>query len=165
MPESTPFYTADLCDAWPDDVRVAEPVFDSFGGVGTFGGQVRTVRVFEDNVRVKETLSGAGNGDVLVVDGGGSLRVALMGGDIAVLAAGNGWSGVVIYGCVRDTHEIDAVDLGVRALASCPRKSTKRGLGESDVPLYLAGIDINPGDYLYADADGLIVADRELLEF
>ncbi len=164
MPDSTPFYTADLCDAWPDDVRVAEPVFDSFGGVGTFGGQVRTVRVFEDNVRVKETLSGPGNGDVLVVDGGGSLRVALMGGDIAVLAAGNGWSGVVIYGCVRDTHEIDAVDLGVRALASCPRKSTKRGLGESDVPLYLAGIDINPGDYLYADADGLIVAGRALLE-
>lgn len=164
MPVSTPFYTADLCDAWPDDVRIAEPVFEAYGGVATFGGQVRTVRVFEDNVRVKETLSGAGNGDVLVVDGGGSIRCALMGGDIAVLAANNGWSGVVVYGCVRDVHEIDAVDIGVRALASCPRKSTKRGLGESDVPLNVAGIDVNPGDYLYADADGLIVAGRSLID-
>ena len=164
MPTPTPFYTADLCDAWPDDVRVAEPVFETFGAIGTFGGQVRTVRVFEDNVRVKETLSQSANGDVLVVDGGGSMRCALMGGDIAVLAAANGWSGVVIYGCVRDTHEIDAVELGVRALASCPRKSTKRGLGENDVPLYVAGIDIAPGDYLYADADGLVVAGRALLE-
>lgn len=164
MPAAPLFYTADLCDAWPDDIRVAEPIFDTFGAVGTFGGQVRTVRVFEDNVRVKETLSGPGNGDVLVVDGGGSMRCALMGGDIAVLAANNGWSGVVIYGCVRDVHEIDAVELGVRALASCPRKSTKRGLGESDVPLSFAGIDVNPGDYVYADADGLLVAGRSLIE-
>ena len=164
MTESSSFYTADLCDAWPDEVRVAEPVFAAYGAIGTFGGQVRTVRVFEDNVRVKEILSAPGNGDVLVVDGGGSLRCALMGGDIAVLAAASGWSGVVIHGCVRDVHEIDAVGLGVRALASCPRKSTKRGLGESDVPLCFAGIDINPGNYLYTDADGLIVADRPLID-
>ncbi len=164
MPATPAFFTADLCDEFPDDVRVAEPIFESFGAVGTFGGRVRTVRVFEDNVRVKDTLSGTGNGDVLVVDGGGSLRCALMGGDIAVLAANNGWSGVVIFGCVRDVHEIDAVELGVRALASCPRKSTKRGLGESDVPLSFAGVDIKPGDYLYADADGLIVAGRALTE-
>mgnify|MGYP001550165280 FL=1 len=108
-------------------------------------------------------LSGAGSGDVLVVDGGGSTRCALMGGDIAELAAKNGWSGVVIYGCVRDVHEINAAAIGVRALASCPRKSTKRGLGEKDVPLYFAGVDFTGDDYLYADGDGLIVASRELI--
>jgi regulator of ribonuclease activity A len=159
----TIFYTADLCDAYPDDVRVAEPVFDAFGAIDTFGGRVRTARVFEDNVLVKEMLSGAGSGDVLVVDGGGSTRCALMGGDIAELAAKNGWSGVVIYGCVRDVHEINAAAIGVRALASCPRKSTKRGLGEKDVPLYFAGVDFTGDDYLYADGDGLIVASRELI--
>ena len=157
------FFTADLCDEFPDDVRLAEPILESYGATGTFGGCVRTVRVFEDNVLVKEILLEPGNGDVLVVDGGGSTRCALMGGDIAQLAAANGWSGVVIYGCVRDTHEIDACALGVRAIASCPRKSTKRGLGEKDVPLFFAGVDFNPGDYLYADADGLIVAGRSLL--
>ena len=159
----TIFYTADLCDAYPDDVRVAEPVFDAYGAIDNFGGRVRTVRVFEDNVLVKEMLSGAGSGDVLVVDGGGSTRCALMGGDIAELAAKNGWSGVVIYGCVRDVHEINAAAIGVRALASCPRKSTKRGLGEKDVPLYFAGVDFTGDDYLYADGDGLIVASRELI--
>ncbi len=161
---TTTFYTADLCDAYPDDVRVAEPVFDSYGAVAAFGGRVRTVRVFEDNVLVKETLSTAGSGDVLVVDGGGSTRCALMGGDIAELAASNGWSGVILYACVRDTHEIDDCAIGVRALASCPRKSTKRGLGEKDVPVFFAGIDIAPGDFAYADADGLIVASRSLID-
>ncbi len=160
---STTFYTADLCDAFPDEVRVAEPVFQAFGAIGTFGGPVRTIRVFEDNVLVKELLSGQGGGDVLVVDGGGSTRCALMGGDIAELAAGNGWGGVVIHGCVRDVHEIDAAAIGVRALASCPKKSTKRGFGEKEVPLSFAGVDIAPGDFVYADADGLIVASRSLI--
>ena len=160
---STTFYTADLCDAYPDEVRVAEPLFEAFGEIGTFGGAVRTARVFEDNVLVKELLSQPGGGDVLVVDGGGSTRCALMGGDIAELAAGNGWGGVVINGCVRDVHEINAAAIGVRALASCPRKSTKRGLGEKEVPLFFAGVDIAPGDFVYADGDGLIVAPRSLV--
>ncbi len=159
-----PVYTADLCDAHPDVVRVAEPIFDAWGQHRHFGGRVRTVRCFEDNVLVKAALSNAGNGDVLVVDGGGSTRCALMGGDIAALAAANGWSGVVIYGCVRDVHEIDEAATGVRAIASCPRKSTKRGLGDTDVPVYFAGVDFNPGDYVYADEDGLIVADRPLVD-
>ncbi len=153
----TSFFTADHCDAHPDDVHVADPVFEAFGAIGSFGGRVRTVRVFEDNVLVKELLSQPGDGDVLVVDGGGSTRCALMGGDIAELAADNGWAGVVIHGAVRDVHEINASAIGVRALASCPRKSTKRGHGESDVPLYFAGVDIAPGDFLYADGDGLIL--------
>jgi len=155
-------FTADLCDAHPDDVRVAEPLFEAYGGRLHFGGEVRTVRVFEDNVLVREALSEADNGRVLVVDGGGSTRCALLGGNIAELAAGNGWSGIVIYGCVRDVHEIDEANVGVRALASCPKKSEKRGHGERDVPLYFAGIEISPGDYLYADRDGLIVAGRSL---
>lgn len=158
------FYTADLCDAHPDLVRVAEPVFDSYGRRPAFGGKIRTVRVFEDNVLVKAALSEPGNGDVLVVDGGGSTRCALMGGDIAELAATNGWSGVIIYGCVRDVHEIDAADIGVRSIGSCPRKSTKRGLGDTDVPLFFAGVDFVPGEYVYADADGIVVAAKVLLD-
>lgn len=155
-------FTADLCDAYPDDARVAEPLFEAYGGRLHFGGEVRTLRVFEDNVLVREALSESGEGRVLVVDGGGSTRCALLGGNIAELAASNGWSGIVIYGCVRDVHEIDEADVGVRALASCPRKSAKRGHGERDVPLYFAGIDIRPRDYLYADRDGLIVAGHSL---
>ena len=115
-------FTADLCDAHPDDVRVAEPLFESYGRLVHFGGQVCTLRVFEDNVLVREALSDAGDGRVLVVDGGGSTRCALLGGNIAELAAGNGWSGIVIYGCVRDVHEIDEAGIGVRALASCPEE-------------------------------------------
>lgn len=162
MADST-FYTADLCDAHPDLARIAEPVFDSYGKRPVFGGRIRTLRVFEDNVLVKAALSEPGNGDVLVVDGGGSTRCALMGGDIAELAATNGWSGVIVYGCVRDVHEIDAADIGVRALASCPRKSTKRGLGDSGIPLFFAGVDFAPGEFVYADADGIVVAAEDLL--
>ncbi|MEM8816507.1 MAG: ribonuclease E activity regulator RraA [Pseudomonadota bacterium] len=157
-----PLFTADLCDAHPDTVRVAEPVFESYGRPSHFSGRIRTVRVFEDNVLVKEALSGAGHGKVLVVDGGGSTRCARLGGNIAALAAANGWNGIVIYGCLRDVHEIDETDIGVRAIASCPRKSAKHGRGERDVPLFFAGIDFLPEEYLYADRDGLIVAEQVL---
>ena len=154
--------TADLCDEFGDEVHVASPVFQSYGGRKSFGGQVRTVRVFEDNSLVKAALQTDGMGAVLVVDGGESTRVALLGGDLAVLAQQNGWAGLVINGCIRDVLEVNAVAIGVRALGTCPRKSVKRGLGENDVPLNFAGVDISPGDYAYADEDGVVFASREL---
>lgn len=154
--------TADLCDEFEDEVHVADPVFKSYGASESFGGRVRTLRVFEDNSLVKAALQTDGDGAVLVVDGGGSSRVALLGGDLAVLAQKNSWAGLVINGHIRDALEINVVAIGVRALGSCPRKSVKRGLGEKDVPLHIAGIDVNPGDYIYADVDGVIVAGRKL---
>ncbi len=157
-----PLYTADLCDAHPNEVQIAEPMLKPFGGNTHFHGEVHTVRVFEDNVIVKEALSEPGEGKVLVVDGSGSIRCALVGGNIAELAANNGWAGIIINGCVRDVHEIGSSAIGVLAIASCPKKSTKRGLGDRGYPVHFAGVDFHPGDYAYADADGLIVAGRDL---
>ncbi len=155
---SSPFYTADICDAHEAEVRTADPVFSIFGERLSFGGPIRTLRVFEDNSLVKEAVSGDGDGAVLVVDGGASMRCALVGGNLAELASKNGWAGLIINGCVRDVHEINACDIGVRALAACPRKSEKRGTGERDVELHFAGVDFCPGEYVYCDLDGVIVA-------
>jgi regulator of ribonuclease activity A len=157
------FYTADLCDANEDLVRTTEAVFSVFGGRVTFGGPIRTLRVFEDNSLVKEALSGAGDGAVLVVDGGASTRSALLGGNLAELAASNGWAGLVINGCIRDVHEIERCDIGIRALATCPRKSEKRGQGEEAVELEFAGTHFRPGEFVYCDQDGVIVAAKDLL--
>ncbi len=154
--------TADLCDAFAADIQVADPVFQIFGGHRNFGGQVVTLRVFEDNPLVTAALEEPGDGRVLVVDGGGSLRCALLGGSLARLASDNGWSGVVINGCIRDRAEVDATELGVRALRTCPRKSRKQGLGDKDVDLFFAGIDVSPGDFLFADEDGIVVSGRDL---
>lgn len=155
--------TPDLCDAHENDVAVLEPVFVNYGGRDAFGGEVVTVKCFEDNSLVKEQLATAGNGRVLVVDGGGSMRRALMGDMIAESAAKNGWSGVVIYGAIRDVDAIAALDLGVQALGAIPLKTEKRGIGDLNVPVRFAGVDISPGDYLYADNNGIIVAPDSLL--
>lgn len=157
------FYTADICDAHEAEVRTTDPVFSIYGERLAFGGPIRTLRVFEDNSLVKDAVSGTGDGAVLVVDGGASLRCALVGGNLAELASNNGWAGLIINGCVRDVHEINACDIGIRALAVCPRKSAKRGTGESDVELQFAGADFRPGEYVYADLDGVIVAASDLL--
>jgi len=154
--------TADLCDDYAADIQVAEPVFQIYGSRRSFGGRMVTLRVFEDNSLVRSALEDAGKGQVLVVDGGASRRCALLGGDIARLAFENGWSGVIINGCIRDRLEIDATDIGVRALDTCPRKSRKQGLGERDVDLCFAGIDVSPGDYIFADEDGVVVSARDL---
>jgi regulator of ribonuclease activity A len=154
--------TADLCDEFAADIQVADPVFNSYGARRSFGGQAVTLRVFEDNPLVRAALEEAGAGRVLVVDGGASLRCALVGGMIARLASDNGWSGVIINGCIRDRLEIDATDIGIRALNTCPRKSRKQGLGDRDIDLFFAGIDVRPGDYIYADEDGIIVSGRKL---
>jgi len=158
-----PFYTADLCDADEASVRTSDPVFSIYGLRSTFGGPIRTLRVFEDNSLVKEAVSSAGDGAVLVVDGGASTRCALVGGNLAELASANGWAGLIINGCIRDVHEINACDIGVRAISSCPRKSEKRGEGERDVDLQFAGADFRPGEFVYCDLDGVIVSAADLL--
>ena len=157
------FKTPDLCDGFEESVRVAEPLLRDFGGPRSFHGPVATVRVFEDNVLVREALEADGQRRVLVVDGGGSTRCALLGDRLARFALENDWAGVVINGCIRDSEEISKIAVGVKALHAVPRRSAKEGVGERDVPVSFAGITFAPGTYLYADADGVIVADRDLL--
>jgi regulator of ribonuclease activity A len=157
------FTTADLSDEFGDEVRVAEPVLRDWGGRATFAGAVETVRVFEDNALVRETLEAPGRGRVLVIDGGGSLQAALVGGNLAALAHRNGWSGLVVHGCIRDSAEIAGVPIGVKALQTVPRRSSKTGRGERGVPVTFAGVTIAPGAHLYADRDGILIASRDLL--
>lgn len=156
--------TADLCDAHGPEVRVLEPVFRDYGATVSFFGRARTLRVHEDNALVRATLETDGDGDVLVVDGGGSLRTALLGGNLGKLAEEKGWSGVVIFGAVRDTSELARCCVGIRALGAVPRKSAKSGAGDRDVPLTFAGVTIAPGEWIYADADGILVSARDVLE-
>jgi len=154
--------TPDLCDKYPGLVRIAEPVFRSYGGRAAFSGMIVTVKCFEDNSFVKELAGKDGAGKVLVVDGGGSLKKALLGDLIAASAAENGWAGIVIYGAIRDVEEIGRTDLGVLALASIPLKTERKGAGETGVPVTFAGVAFNPGEYLYADGTGLIVSSGPL---
>lgn len=149
--------TTDLCDTQAD-LLVAEPLLADFGGAAVFGGRITTLRVFEDNTLVRAALEEPGAGRVLVVDGGGSLRCALVGDLLAALGQCNGWAGVVVNGCVRDTAELREIEFGLRALAACPRRSAKGGAGERDVPVTFAGVTFTPGHYLYADADGIVVS-------
>lgn len=154
--------TADLYDAHGETLRVLAPIFRDFGGKRMFEGPVVTLKVHEDNSLVRSTLEEPGEGRVLVVDGGGSLRCALVGDNLAEIGVENGWAGIVVYGCIRDAEPIGALAIGVKALATNPRKSVKKGVGERDVDLRFAEVTIKPGEYLYADADGVVVADRRL---
>ncbi|MFP5462079.1 MAG: ribonuclease E activity regulator RraA [Gammaproteobacteria bacterium] len=161
--------TTDLCDANENlladgSLRVLAPLFQSWGARTAFAGPVSTLRCFEDNSLVRTALEEPGEGRVLVVDGGGSLRCALLGGNLAQLADRNGWAGVIVNGCVRDADEIDACAIGVRALAAHPRKSDKRGIGQRDVAVEFAGSRIEPGHWCYADRDGVLVSDRPLAQ-
>lgn len=156
------FATADLCDEH-GDLQVATESFLAFGTRSVFHGEVQTLRVFEDNTLVRAELEQPGNGRVLVVDGGASRRCALLGGMLAALAETNDWAGLIVNGCVRDSLEINEAKIGVRALATCPRKSNKRGHGERAVPISFAGIDFSAGCWVYVDEDGIAVADRNLL--
>ncbi|QFU01873.1 Putative regulator of ribonuclease activity [Halomonas sp. THAF5a] len=153
--------TPDICDAYPD-VQVLEPLFVNVGGQEAFCGPVRTVKCFEDNSRVKEAVAEPGDGAVLVVDAGGSTRCAMLGDMLAEQAAGNGWAGVVMYGCVRDVDVLAETDLGIQALGAHPRKSEKRGEGQRDLPVTFAGVTIAPGQWLYADNNGILIADERL---
>ena len=155
--------TPDLCDQYGDEVLVVEPLFKHYGGVRQFGGKVTTVKCFEDNSKVAELVKIPGNGGVLVVDGGASPRRSLLGDNLAAAAVKNGWSGIVVYGYIRDVEEIEPMQLGVMALGTIPRKTDKRDLGDVDVPVTFGGVTINPGDYLYADGTGVIIANKALL--
>lgn len=158
------FTTADLCDAFPGLVKVAQPLFQEYGGVERFAGPIETLRVDDDNTLVSETLDTPGQGRILVVDGGGSLRCALLGGRLAGLAQQNGWSGIILNGCIRDSAEIRELRIGIRALNTVPVRSGKQRTGERGGTLSFAGITFTPGRFLYADADGMLVAERNLLE-
>ncbi len=155
------FTTADLCDEF--EVQVAQPIFQDYGKIKSFYGEIATVRVFEDNALVRKTLETDGRKRVLVVDGGASTRVALVGDQLAGMAYENGWTGIVVNGCIRDSAEIAKIPIGLKALSTIPRKSIKKGLGDVDVPVEFAGLVFNPGFYLYADQDGIIVANRKLI--
>ena len=155
---TTPKGTADLCDEHGEAVQVCEPLFRPYGGRHAFSGPVSTVRCFEDNSRVKEAVEGPGEGRVLVVDGGGSRRRALLGDKLGDAAVRNGWAGVVIHGCIRDSAALGQMNLGVRALGTMPLRSEKRNEGERDVPVRFAGVTFRPGDYLYVDEDGIVLS-------
>ncbi|MGE5453550.1 MAG: ribonuclease E activity regulator RraA [Acidobacteriota bacterium] len=164
---TTSFATCDFCDAHKNDTdgvfRVLPPVFRDFGKKLKFSGQVSTVKCFEDNTLVKAAVDSAGNGRVLVVDGGASLRRALVGGNLGKAAAKNGWAGVIVDGCVRDVAELAECDVGIRALASVPLPTEKRNEGQKDIAVQIQGVWVRPGDYLYADEDGIVVSATPLI--
>ena len=154
--------TPDLCDAHPDLVRVVAPMFNNYGGRKAFGGPIVTVKCFEDNSLVKQQVGEPGDGRVMVVDGGGSLRCALLGDLLAAKAMQNNWAGLIIYGCIRDVDEIADMDVGVQALNKISIKSVRKGAGELKVPVTFGGVTFNPGEYLYADNNGVIVSPKPL---
>lgn len=157
----TSIVTPDICDDSPD-VQVLDPLFSNFGGLDAFHGPVRTVKCFEDNSMVKQAVAEPGEGAVLVVDAGGSMRCAMLGDMLADQAASNGWAGVVMYGCVRDVDILVSLELGIQALASHPRKSEKRGEGQRDIDVTFAGVTIRSGQWLYADNNGILIAEKRL---
>ena len=161
-----PFSTCDFCDVHKSDesdsFRWLPPLFHDFGGTAVFSGAVSTVQCHEDNTPVKAAVESAGHGRVLVVDGGGSLRRALVGGNLAASAARNGWAGLVVHGCVRDVAELRACLLGIRALGLVPMPTQRRKDGLRDVAVQIGGVWVRPGDWLYADADGIVISSNPL---
>jgi len=144
------------------DLDVVDPIFRDFGGVKRFSGAVVTLKLHEDNSLVRATLTEPGEGRVLVVDGGGSLRCALVGDNLATLAVKNGWSGILVYGAIRDSAEINEIKVGLKALTTNPRKSIKREVGQRDLVVRFGGVSFHPGHYLYADEDGIVLSPKEL---
>lgn len=153
----------DLCDEHLDNVQVAEPLFRDYGGKPLFHGEAVTLSCFEDNSLVRELVNRPGHGKVMVIDGGGSLRRALLGDQLAIKAAEQGWEGILVYGAVRDVGTLATLSLGVKALAACPVKTEKRGLGELDATVSFAGVTISPGNYVYADLNGVLVSASRLI--
>lgn len=156
--------TADLCDAHEDKLTVVAPMFASYGGRPSCGGPISTLKLFEDNTLVRKALEGAGKGRVLVIDGGASMRCALVGDQLAELAVRNGWAGIIVYGCIRDSKAIGEMDLSVFALGTHPKKTVKRNTGEIDVPVTFGGVTFRPGHHVYADEDGVVVSAEALLQ-
>ncbi len=157
------FKTANLCDEYSDTVAIAEPLFMDYGKNITFAGVITTVKCFEDNSLVRQRLESQGNGRVLVVDGGASIRCALIGDILAQMGADNGWNGIIVYGCIRDSGVIATINIGVKAIGTHPLKSVKKDVGEIDVPVHFADVDFIPGHYVYADEDGVILSAAALV--
>lgn len=159
-----PFSTADLCDQFSDqdNFQIAEPIFKSYGNKTAFNGQITTLKVFEDNSLVRSTLEEKVENRVLVIDGGGSRRCALMGDNLAECACQNGWQGIIIYGCIRDSVAINQLPIGVKALNTHPLKSHKHGQGDRDYMITFAGVNFKKDHYLYADNDGIVVSEVNL---
>ena len=156
------FATTDLCDQFSTELDVCNLPWRDLGGKQCFAGPIATIKCFEDNSRIREAVAERGDGRVLVVDGGGSARRALLGDLLAQQATDNGWSGIVIYGCIRDSAAIARMPLGVKALGTCPMKTDKRGEGQRDAVLRFGDATFRPGEWVYADVDGVIVARRAL---
>jgi len=157
------FKTTDLYDAHLEALQVAAPIFRDFGGRTRFSGMIVTLKALEDNTCIKAAFETDGHGKVLVVDGAGSMRAAMIGDMMAALGAANGWEGIVINGCIRDSADIARVDIGVKALGTIPRKTVKRNQGVPDIPVHFADITFTPGDWLYADEDGIVTSHHQLL--
>ena len=157
------FKTADLCDAHENIVSIAQPLFNDYGGNTAFYGKISTVKCYEDNSLVREALKSPGAGQVLVVNGGGSMRRALVGDLLAQAGADNCWAGIIVYGCIRDSGVIATISIGCKALAALPIKTEKKGVGEKNVPVHFADVDFIPDQFLYADEDGIIVSATDLL--
>jgi regulator of ribonuclease activity A len=148
--------TTDLCDAC-DEAQACAMLFQSYGLRRAFTGPMRTLRIHEDIALMRDTVSQAGQGQVLVIDGGGSVARALFGDVMAELASRNGWAGLVIHGVVRDAVELNTIDIGVKALGTVPKRGSRTGAGERDVPVHFGGVTFTPGDHVVVDADGVIV--------
>jgi len=157
------FATADLYDEHGDDLQVVHPIFKHYGAVRKFHGQVVTLKVHEDNTLVRTALEEPGEGRVLVIDGGGSLRCALVGDMLAKLGIKNGWAGMIVYGCIRDSAVIGQLQIGIKALNTNPKKSVKKGVGDRDVLVRFGDASFEPGDYVYADEDGMVVSHKPLI--
>lgn len=154
--------TGDLYDRYGEKLQVLTPMFNDYGGLRSFCGVIATVKVHEDNSLVRAALEEPGQGRVLVIDGGASLHCALVGDQLALLAQRNGWSGMLVYGCIRDSAAIGRMGIGLKAMNTNPRKSVKKGFGERDIAVSFGGVTFTPGAYIYADSDGVLVANERL---
>lgn len=152
------YNTSELCDMYLDQVDVLEPMMSSYGGRSSFGGQITTIKCFEDSGMIRDVIEQDGMGRILLIDGGGSMRRAIVDAEIASIAAEKGWEGIVVYGCVRDVDAIDEIDIGIQALASIPVGADCTGTGEVDVPVNFGGVTFLPEDHLYADTTGIILS-------
>ncbi|MGC6324345.1 ribonuclease E activity regulator RraA [Pasteurella multocida] len=154
--------TSELCDIYLDQVDVVEPIFSSFGGVNRFYGKVTTVKCFENNGLITDILEENGEGRVLLIDGGGAVRRALVDAELAQLAVDNGWEGIIVYGGVRQIQQLEEMDIGIHALAPIPVGADKQNIGEIDVPVNFGGVTFFPEDYVYADLTGIILSQEPL---
>ncbi|MDH0353960.1 ribonuclease E activity regulator RraA [Morganella sp. GD04133] len=156
------FDTSELCDIYQENVNVVEPLFSNFGGCSSFAGQITTVKCFEDNGLLFDLLEEEGEGRILLVDGGGSVRRALVDAELAALAVQNGWEGIVVYGAVRQVDDLAEMDIGIQAMAAIPAGCGSEGIGDSDIRVNFGGVTFFSGDYLYADNTGIILSDIPL---